>query len=155
MTFTKLLATNLKKGELTMVEKQVKWCAARSRYSTKFHATHVENAECKSVFVERGKKSFASYDKADEDAQRLTKELNCAQWEFSRLVSEFSNKAAILANDQTFFPHGLHSDTKETIYAAINMLRALADNMVSAELSERLEKADNMVSAELSKRLAK
>lgn len=123
-----------------MAEKKQMWCAVRSRYSTQFWVTQVENAACKRVFVERGKKSFASYDKAVEDAQRLTKERNCAQWEFSRLVSEFSNKASILANDQTFFPHGLHSDTKESIYAAINMLQALANNMVSAELSERLEK---------------
>lgn len=123
-----------------MADNQVKWRAVRSRYSTQFLVTQVENAECKKVFVERGKKSFASYDKAVEDAERLTKEHNCAQWEFSRLVTEFSNKASILANDQTFFPHGLHSDTKESIYAAIHMLKALADNMVSAELSERLVK---------------
>lgn len=123
-----------------MAEKKQMWRAVRSRYSTQFNVAQVEQAECKKVFVERGKKSFASYDKAVEDAERLTKEHNCAQWEFSRLVTEFSNKASILANDQTFFPHGLHSDTKESIYAAINMLKALADNMVSAELSERLVK---------------
>lgn len=123
-----------------MAEKKQMWRAVRSRYSTQFYVAQVEQAECKKVFVERGKKSFASYDKAVEDAERLTKEHNCAQWEFSRLVTEFSNKASILANDQTFFPHGLHSDTKESIYAAIHMLKALADNMVSAELSERLVK---------------
>lgn len=123
-----------------MADKQVKWCAVRSMYSTQFNVTRMEQAKCKKVFVERGKKSFASYDKAVEDAQRLTKERNCAQWEFSRLVTEFRNKASILANDQTFFPHGLHSDTKESIYAAIHMLQALADNMVSAELAERLSK---------------
>jgi hypothetical protein len=123
-----------------MADKQVKWCAVRSRYSTQFDVTQVEQAKCKKVFVERGKKSFASYDKAVEDAQRLTKERNCAQWEFSRLVNEFSRKASTLANDQTFFPHGLHSDTRESIYAAIHMLQALADNMVSAELAERLSK---------------
>ena len=123
-----------------MAEKQVKWCAVRSRYSTQFYVTQVEQAVCKKVFVEHGKKSFVSYDKAVEDAERLTKEHNCAQWEFSRLVNEFNNKASILANDQTFFLHGLHSDIKESIYAAINMLKALADNMVSAELAERLSK---------------
>jgi hypothetical protein len=123
-----------------MADKQVKWCAARSMYSTQFNVVQVEQAACKKVFVERGKKSFASRDKAIEDAQRLTREHNCAQWEFSRLVHEFSRKASTLANDQTFFPHGLHSDTKESIYAAIHMLQALADNMVSAELAERLAK---------------
>lgn len=123
-----------------MAEKKQMWRAVRSRYSTQFYVAQVEQAECKKVFVERGKKSFASYDKAVEDAERLTKEHNCAQWEFSRLVTEFSNKASILANDQTFFPHGLHSDTKESIYAAIHMLKSLADNMVAAELTERLEK---------------
>ena len=123
-----------------MTDKPVKWCAVRSMYSTQFSVTQVEQAKCKKVFVERGKKSFASYDKAVEDAERLTKESNCAQWEFSRLVTEFRNKASILANDQTFFPHGLHSDTKESIYAAIHMLQVLADNMVAAELSARPSK---------------
>lgn len=123
-----------------MTDKQVKWRAVRSRYSTDFHVAQVEQAACKTVFVECGKKSFASYDKAVEDARRLTEEHNCAQWEFSRLVNEFSRKASTLANDQTFFQHGLHSDTKESIYAAIQMLRSLADNMVAAELAERLSK---------------
>ena len=123
-----------------MADNQVKWCAVRSRYSTQFYVTQVEQAKCKKVFVERGKKSFLSYDKAVEDAQRLTEEHNCAEWEFSRLVREFSQKAFTLANDQTFFPQGLHSDTKESIYSAINMLRSLADNMVAAELVERQEK---------------
>jgi hypothetical protein len=123
-----------------MADNQVKWCAVRSMYSTQFDVAQVDNAKCKMVFVEHGKKLFASYDKAVEDAQRLTKERNCAQWEFSRLVNEFSRKASTMANDQTFFPHGLHSDTKESIYAAIRMLRSLADNMVAAELAERLSK---------------
>ena len=120
-----------------MAGNQVKWCAVRSRYSTQFDVTQVEQASCKKIFVERGKKSFLSYDKAVEDAERLTKERNCAEWEFSRLVQEFSRKASTLANDQRFFPHGLHSDTKESIYSAIHMLQALADNMVAAELVER------------------
>lgn len=123
-----------------MADNQVKWRAVRSMYSAQFTVAQVGQAECKKVFVERGKKSFAAFDKAVEDAQRLTKEHNCAQWEFSRLVDEFSRKASTLANDQTFFPHGLHSDTKESIYSAIHMLQALADNMVAAELAERLAK---------------
>ena len=120
-----------------MADNQVRWCAVRSRYSTQFDVVQVGQASCKKVYVERGNKTFATYDKAIEDAQRLTKERNCAQWEFSRLVSEFSRKASTLASDQTFFPQGLHSDTKESIYAAINMLRSLADNMVASELVER------------------
>jgi hypothetical protein len=123
-----------------MADKQVKWCAARSMYSTQFNVVQVEQAACKKVFAERGKKSFASRDKAIEDAQRLTREHNCAQWEFSRLVNEFSQKASTLANCQTFFPHGLHSDTKESIYSAVHMLHALADSMVAAEFAERLAK---------------
>lgn len=47
-----------------MADKQVKWCAVRSMYSAQFNVTQVEQAKCKKVFVERGKKSFASYDKA-------------------------------------------------------------------------------------------
>ncbi len=47
-----------------MADKQVKWCAVRSMYSAQFNVTQVEQAKCKKVFVERGKKSFASYGKA-------------------------------------------------------------------------------------------
>lgn len=123
-----------------MTDNQVKWRAVRSMYSAQFTVAQVGNDSCKKGFVERGMKSFAAYDKAVEDAQRLTKEHNCAQWEFSRLVDEFSRKVSALANDQSFFPNGLHSDTKESIYSAIHMLQALADNMVAAELAERLAK---------------
>ena len=124
-----------------MAEKKQMWCAARSRYQPGFTgAVPVENAAVKRIFVERGKKSFSTYEKAAEDAKRLTEEHNCAQWEFARLVAKFSRDAKALASDQRFFKQGLHSDVKDDIWNAVNMLESLANNMVAAELMDRLVK---------------
>ncbi len=121
-----------------MTDTKQKWCAARSLYSTSFQVVPADQARtgCH-TWVEHSPKSFTSYDLAQKDAERLDEERKCAEWEFSDLVRKFAQDAGSIASNQKYFRHGTHSEVRDQIWAAIQMVQSMANAMVAQELLNR------------------
>lgn len=121
-----------------MADKKQKWCAARSLYSTSFHPVPADQVRmgCH-TWVEHSPKSFTSYDQAQKDAERLNEECKCAEWEFSDLVRKFAQEAGNITSNQKYFRHGTHSEVRDQIWAAIQMVESMANAMVAQELLNR------------------
>ena len=121
-----------------MTEKKQKWCAARSLYSTSFQVVPEDQARsgC-NTWVEHSPKSFIDYDKASKDAERLTAEHKCAEWEFSEAVRAFANKVRAITSNQEYFRHGTHSEVRDQLWAVLNMAESMSNAMVAQELMNR------------------
>lgn len=121
-----------------MAESKKKWCAARSLYSTSFHPVPADQAHdgC-NTWVEHSPKSFIDYDKASDDANRLTAEHKCAEWEFAEAVREFTNKVRTITSNQEYFRHGTHYEVRDQLWAVINMVESMSNAMIAQELMNR------------------
>lgn len=121
-----------------MDDKKQKWCAARSLYSTSFQVVPEDQARsgCH-TWVEHSPKSFIDYDNAVKDAERLTEEHKCAEWEFSEAVKDFTNKVRIITSNQDYFRHGTHSEVRDQLWAVINIVESMSNAMVAQELMNR------------------
>lgn len=121
-----------------MAEQKQKWCAARSLYSTSFNPVPADQARMGyHTWVEHSPKSFTSYDQAQKDADRLTAEHKCAEWEFAEAVRDFANKVHTITNNQEYFRHGTHSEVRDQLWAVINMVESMSNAMVAQELMNR------------------
>lgn len=121
-----------------MAESKQKWCAARSLYSTSFQVVPEDQARsgCH-TWVEHSPKAFVDYDKASKDADRLTAEHKCAEWEFAEAVRDFTNKVHAITSNQEYFRHGTHYEVRDQLWAVINMVESMSNAMIAQELMNR------------------
>lgn len=121
-----------------MTENKQKWCAARALYSTYFQVVpDVQARQGCNTWVEHSPKAYADYDKAQADAERMTEQHKCAEWEFADAVRDFTNKVHTITNNQEYFRHGAYSEVREQLWAVINMVETMSKAMVAQELMNR------------------